>query len=148
MCFSFSVIFSILNIRQVLQCVFIFFSCFSELPWHISLPTLCVYHFPWFQFSQLILGPTLYISHFPGLWVFLAVFHVLQCVFLIFHDFQFSHHIPGPRVCISNFPRFWVFLAINSSPTVCISQFLLFQCSLPYFTSYSVHFSFFVFSVS
>ncbi|SFW06967.1 Uncharacterised protein [Chlamydia abortus] len=30
--------------------------------------------------------------------VFLAIFPVLNCVFLIFRDFQFSRHIPGPSV--------------------------------------------------
>jgi hypothetical protein len=68
--------------------------------------------------------------------VFIAIFHHLQCVFLIFDDFQFSCHIPGPTVFFSHFPwfsdfclfvfshilgptvynsyfpRFWVFLAI------------------------------------
>ena len=38
-----------------------------------------------------------------GKWVFLDIFHVLKCVFLIFRDFQFSCHIPGPSVGISHF---------------------------------------------
>jgi hypothetical protein len=50
------------------------------------------------------------ISHFPGFSVFLAVFQVLQCTFLIFHFFQcFFCHIPGPKVCVSHFPCFSVF---------------------------------------
>ena len=44
----------------------------------------------------------------PPFSVFLAIFHVLECVFLIFRDFQFSRHIPGPSVCISHFSRFLV----------------------------------------
>ena len=34
----------------------------------------------------------------PPFSVFLALFHVLKCVFLIFRDFQFSCHIPGPTL--------------------------------------------------
>ncbi|MCI9311689.1 MAG: zinc ribbon domain-containing protein, partial [Lawsonibacter sp.] len=36
--------------------------------------------------------------HMPRFSVFLAIFHVLKCIFLIFRDFQFSRHIPGPSV--------------------------------------------------
>ncbi|KRX32192.1 hypothetical protein T09_3020 [Trichinella sp. T9] len=35
---------------------------------------------------------------------FLAIFRVLQCEFLIFHDFQFSQHTPGPT-CFSPYSR-------------------------------------------
>ena len=38
--------------------------------------------------------------------VFLAIFQDLKCVFLIFRDFQFSRHIPGPTVCILIFHVF------------------------------------------
>ena len=63
---------------------------------------------------------------------FLAIFHVLQCTFFIFHvfqyfspysrsnsvfvlfsmSFQYSCHIPDPTVCISHFPLFSMSLAI------------------------------------
>ena len=44
--------------------------------------------------------------------VFIAIFQVLQCVFLIVHDFQFSCHIPCPIVCNSHFFNFSMLLAI------------------------------------
>jgi hypothetical protein len=37
--------------------------------------------------------------------VFLAIFHNLQCVFLILDVFQFSQHTPSPTMCISHFSR-------------------------------------------
>ena len=40
---------------------------------------------------------------------FLPIFHVLPYVFLIFLVFLNSRHIPGLSVCVSHFPRFSVF---------------------------------------
>ena len=54
----------------------------------------------------------------------LAILHVLQCAFLIFHDFQFSCHIPRPTVDISKFSTFFSFPRHISRPKVCISHFL------------------------
>ena len=86
--------------------------------------------------------------------MFLAIFPILQCVFLIFHEFQFSRHTSGSTVCISHFPPFWVFLTIFLilqclclifhfschilGPTVCVFIFLRIQCFLSYSRSYSV----------
>jgi hypothetical protein len=93
--------------------------------------------------------------------VFLAIFQVLRCVFLIFHDFQFPRHTLGPRVWNFHFPPFSVFLHIFQVISVCVSfymffsflaiililqcVFLFFQvllCFSPYFISYSVCFLF------
>ena len=46
--------------------------------------------------------------NFPPFSVFLTIFYVLNCVYLIFCELQFSRHIPGPTVCISHFSRFTV----------------------------------------
>jgi hypothetical protein len=62
------------------------------------------------------------ISQFSLFSAFLAIFHVLQCVFLIFHDFQFYRHIPASTVSSSHFSRFWIFLNIFHV-LVCVLQF-------------------------
>jgi hypothetical protein len=71
------------------------------------------------------------ISRFSHLTVFLAIFHLPQCVFLIFLDFKFSLLTPGPIVCISHFSHFSVFLIFRDfqfsrhipGPTVGISHY-------------------------
>ena len=64
--------------------------------------------------------------------VFLAIFHVLKCVFLIFRDFQVSRHITGPSVCISHFSCILV-ISSFSSRQVDVSHFPDFQfsCCIP-----------------
>jgi len=107
LCFSFSKFFNFLAIFQVLQCAFLIFSLFS-VPSHISHTTVCVSHFPLFWvFLPWSRSYSVHFSFSPFS-VFLALFHLLQCVFLIFYDFLFSCHIPDPTVCISNFSRFWM----------------------------------------
>jgi hypothetical protein len=78
--------------------------------------------------------------------VFLTIFQVLPCEFLIFFVGQFSCHNPGPTLFISHFLRFSVFLAIfqlihclclifhvfqfshhNPGPTVYVSPFSCFS---------------------
>ena len=59
--------------------------------------------------------------NFPPFSVFLAIFHVLKCVFLIFRDFQFSRHIPGRTVCISHFSRFAVISSFFKLSRGCFS---------------------------
>jgi hypothetical protein len=61
--------------------------------------------------------------------VFLAIFQVLQFVFLIFYDFQFSCHTPGPTECISHISPVRVYLAIYRSHSVFVS-FSTFFCFL------------------
>ena len=71
------------------------------------------------------------VSHFACLSVSLDIFHILKCVFLIFHDFQISYHIPDPNV---------------GSDTVYVSHFPLFSVFFfNYSRSYNVHFSFLTF---
>ena len=65
------------------------------------------------------------ISHFSTFFSFLAIFQVLQCVYLIFHDFQ----------CFLPYSRSYQLI-------FSISELSFF---LTYSRSYSVHFSFFTF---
>ena len=119
-CVSFSTFFSFVPIIQVPQCSFLIFhvfQCFST-----NSRYYCVIFSFFFQVYRHIPGPTVCSSHFPPFSVFLAIFQVIQCLCLIFHDFQFSRHIPGLPVCYSHF--------------------LLFQCFLKYFTTYSMCFTF------
>ena len=83
------------------------YSTFFSFPRHISRPKVCISHFPWFQFSRHITGPSVGISHFSRYFVissffksssgcfsfsmifrFLAIFHVLQWIFLNFTPFK------------------------------------------------------------
>ena len=143
--FHFSKFFSFFIIFQGLRCSFLIihnFQCFS--PYSRS-NSVFVSFYSFFSFLAIIL----ILSHFSRFWVFLAIFHVLQCLFFIFITFPFSRRIPGPTVCISYFPAFSVFLAIIQVLHCVFLFFHVFQCYLPYFTSYSVHFSFStLFSVS
>ena len=84
----------------------------------------------------------MYVPHFPWFSVSVPYSRAYSVYFSFSTFFSLSSHIPGQTVFVSHFPSFWLFLAINSSPTVCISQFLRFQCSSPYFTSYCLCFSF------
>jgi len=80
----------LLAIFRVLQCAFSFSTFYSVL--------FCFFSWFYFLFVFLFLflffffchfsGPTVCISHFPGFSVFLAIFQVLNCPFLISHDFQ------------------------------------------------------------
>ena len=120
-------IFNFLAILHDLQCAFLIFHVFHCSSLYSDPTVLClVFHLfvssPYSWSFSLCFN----FSHFS---VFLAIFHVLQSVFLILHDFQFSFHTLGPTVCISHFSSFSVFL--------------------PYSRSYIMHFSFFkFFSVS
>ena len=106
------------------------FSRFFQYSQHIPGPTVCISHFPHlsgsttyftsysvfliyhdFSFLAYSRSFSVHFSFFTFL-VFLAIFHVLHCVFLILPAFQFSRHIPGSTVCISHFRPFSVFLAI------------------------------------
>ena len=95
-----------------------------------------------FQFSCNTPGHTVGITQFSPFSVFLAIIHVLPCLFLIFYDFNLSCHTPVPRVCISHFPLFFSFLFIIQVLQCVCFIFHIFQCFSPYFTSYSVFFSF------
>ena len=144
-CRSYSVCFTLFHVFQ--------FSC------HIPvLPFSTFYSVFWH-----ILGPRLWISHFPRFSVFIAIFQVLQCVFLIPPPlFSVSCHIPGPTMCFSHFSHLSFFLPHSASYSVCFSfftfsvflaifqvlswEFLIFLFRFPglspYSRSYSMHFSF------
>jgi hypothetical protein len=94
------------------------FSTYLSVSRHIAGARVCVSHFLDFQFSchtpvpTFSTFPTVFMSNFSIFLVFLAIYHVLQCVFLILSDFQLSRLTPGPTVCISHFPLSWVFFAV------------------------------------
>ena len=67
------------------------------------------------------------ISKFSAFSLFLAIFHVLNCVFFIFRDFQFSRHIPGPRVCISHISRFSLISSFFKYSSGCFSFSMIFS---------------------
>jgi hypothetical protein len=94
----FSGIFSIIHI---LPCVFLVF-LYCQFSYHISGPTLWVSHFLFGDFIRHIPGSTVGISHFSRFSLFLAIFQVIQCFWLIFNVFKFSCHNPVPTVCISH----------------------------------------------
>jgi hypothetical protein len=84
------------------------------------------------------------VFHFPPFAVFLPIFQVLLCAFLIFHLFSVSRLIPASTMCVSHFPPFSevFFFCIILGTTMCISHFHFPHCFSPYFQSYSVCFSF------
>ena len=118
--------FILMAIIRVLQCVFLFFHVFHCFSTYSRSYSLYLSFCKFFNVSSDIPGQTVFVSHFLPFSVFLpysrsysvhftfstffsflAIFQVLQCVFLIFHDFQFSRHSPGPTVLfISHFLRF------------------------------------------
>ena len=154
-------IFFFLAVLHVLECAFLIFyvfECFS--PYSIS-NSVCVLfstfwrfltiftsysvHFSLFTFftvSSHIRGPTMMISHFPRISVFLAIFQVIVFVshFPLFFFFSFPAfinflecafiHIPSQIVFMSYFPRFSVFSPYSRSYSVCVS-FSMFFSFLP-----------------
>jgi putative Ca2+/H+ antiporter (TMEM165/GDT1 family) len=73
---------------------------------------------------------TVCVSQFPCFSAFLAIYHVLQCAFIIFHLFQWFW--PNPMfysVCFSFLIFFSVSCHIPCS-TVCVSHFLCFSAYL------------------
>ena len=97
----------------------VFSPCSRSYIVHFSFSTF-------FTVSRHIPGLTLSFSHFPSFSEFLALFHVIQYSFLIFHIFQ-------------------CFLPYSRSSSVCVSYFSRFSSFLHYSKSYSVHFSFSMF---
>ena len=152
--FSFSSFVRFLAIFQVQQCVCLIFHVFDFLAlFQVLSCALFIFHI--FQFSGHIPGPTVCVSHFARLKVFLAIFWVLEFAFLSFHFFlcfspysrsysvcfsfctffSVSRHIPGPK-CV-----FLIFLVGQFShhtqgPIVCISRFPRFWVFLAIFQDY------------
>ena len=154
-----STFFCFLAILQVLQCAYFIVQVFDCFPAYSSSKSFVAHFLPISVFFLYYRSYSVPFSFLPFS-VFLAIFHLLQCVFLISWFTIFFAIFQVLQFCISNFPRFSLFLAIiqvlqcfplifhvfnfspQSDPTFCISHFLLFQCFMPYFMSYSVHFSF------
>jgi len=120
------------------------FSTFFSVSRYISCLTMCLFHFPCFSvFLTYSRFYSVYFSFFTFL-MFPAIFHVLECMFLFFHDFQVSIHTPGHTVSISHISSSSVFLAIFQVKLF-LSYFLRFSIVMPYSMSYNVHFSFSMF---
>ena len=94
--------------------------------------------------SHIIPGPTVYISRFSRFTVFLDIFQVLPCDFLIFLGGQFSCHIPYPTVFVFHFPPISVFLAIFR---ILSCEFLIFSFSSFINIFHILHFLCFIFHV-
>ena len=181
--FHFSKFFCVLAIFQVLKWAFLIFhifQCFSPFSRSYSVcvsfcmfihvtcnipgPIVCVFHFLWFSVFSPYPRSTVWLYLFSGFSGFPDIFHILQCVFLIFPwfsvfspyswsysvHFLFStflsvfHPTPGPTMFMSHFHVFSVFFffAIILVLECVFLLFQLFQFSTQYFTSYSVCFSF------
>jgi hypothetical protein len=143
MCFSYSMIFSILSILQVLQfsfLIFLVFQCFFSIVHVLQCVLLILMIFS-----------------------FLAILKVLECAFFVFHLFEyFLPYSRSNSACVT-FSTFISFLPIFqvlqcfsffmffsvachiSCPTVRVSHFPRFPVLLPYSMSYTVHFLFFTF---
>jgi len=124
----FSVFIAIFQVLQFLCFIFDDFHFFS----YIRRPTECFSHFAILMYFSRYSRSYHMSFSFSLLVSFLAIFQVLQCVFLIFHFFQcfspyfafycvcvsfstfiqFSRHNTGPTLSISHFSHFWVFLAM------------------------------------
>jgi hypothetical protein len=86
------------------------------------------------------------ISNFPSFSVFLAIFHVLKCVFLFFGDFQFPSHIPGLQYAFLIFHVFHYFSTYSRSNSFfsLIFQIVHFSRHIPGTTVYISYFSHFL----
>ena len=115
--------------------------------------------FTFFTVSRHIPGPVLGVSHFARCSVFLGIFQVQSCEFLIFLVGQYSCHILVPMCtfiifhvfqCFSPKSRFYsvyfsffMFFTVSRhipGPTVCVSQFSCFSVFLALFHVLSCEF--------
>ena len=127
MVFSFSSFVIFVDIFKVLECVLLIFHIF-EFSHHISGPTVYISHFSRFSvfLAVFLVLPGIFLNFL--LCQFLAIFHFLQCTFVIFHIFQlFSPYSTSYSVCFS-FSTFFSFFRQNPGPTVCISHISHFHC--------------------
>ena len=102
---------SFLRKIQVLRCAFLIFRVFS-ISCHNPGPKVFISHFPRFSVFCTYPGHRACFFLFSCFSILPAMFHVIQCLCLIFHLFQVSCHIPSPTVYISHIQRLSVFLAI------------------------------------
>ena len=141
-CFSFSMIFSVLAILQFLQCVFLIFQlfhCFS--PYSRSYSVFLSFCTFFFSVSCPIFCPTMWFPHFPGFFSFLAINHVIQCLYSFFTFFSFLDIIQVLQ-CVFPFFTFFTAFCHIPGPTLCVSNFPWFAVFSPYSRSYCVNFSF------
>jgi hypothetical protein len=159
LCFSIFMILRFLDIIQALQCAFLIFHIFFQFSRHIPglqcaflifqvfqsfspysrsysvCPILNV-----FQFSRDNPCPVVCISHFS---IFLAVFQVLQFVFLISHDFEGVFFILQVLQCAFLICHvIECFLPYSRSNSICVSFFTFFSVShhIPSHTVFEFHF--------
>ena len=130
----------LLTIFQVIQCLCFVFHVF-QFSCHIPGKRVFLFHFPRFSFiSPYSRSDSVFVT-FSTFCIFIAIYQVRQCAFLIFHVFQcflpysryyhvsfsfllfysVSHHIPDLIVFWSHFPHF-SFFGHNPGATVCISH--------------------------
>ena len=155
-CVSFSTFFSFLAILHVLQCaflIFLVFECFSpysrsysvhfsfstffSISRYIEVPKMVIPHYSHFSmFFAIFTSYSMCFSISIFFFTFLTIFQVLQCHFSFSTFLSFSRHITGQKVFVESF------LAIIHVLKSVFLIFHVFQCFSPYFTSYSVCFSF------
>ena len=118
-------------IFQVLPCailIFHLFQCFS--PYSRS-KSVCVSFSTFFQFSRHIPSPTLCISQFLCISVFLTLFQILKCPFLIFHVLQYFSPYSRSYIELFSFSKFFSFSRHISVHTVFVYHFLRFSVLSP-----------------
>ena len=119
------------------------FSTFYSVFWHILGPRLWISHFPRFSvFITIFQVLQCVFLILPPFSVFLAIYQVLPCAFLIFLICHFSCHIQDPTVCVSHFSHFQSFSPYSRSYLGSFSFSFRFPGLSPYSRSYSMHFSF------
>ena len=85
--------------------------------------------------------PTVCVSHFSHFSVFLTIFQLLTCEFLIYFV-SFFRNNPVPIVCVSHFPCFSVFSTCSRSYSVYFFHFSRFSVFLGIFQVLSHEFLF------
>ena len=120
---TFSTLFSVSLHIQVKQYLFLIFHVFNFLAIIQVKHCLClIFHV--FQFPRHILGQTVFLSHFLPSSIFLAIFQVLLCEFLIvFHFPVFSPYSGSHNVPFS----FFTFFSISSHIHILQCVFLIFH---------------------
>jgi hypothetical protein len=114
------------SIFQVIQCLYLIFHVF-QVSCHSTVPTMYFsylkfpMYFKYLKFSLFCIycmSHSVCFSFHTFFSVFLAIFHVLLCEFLLFLVCQFSRHIPGPIVCISQYVTYSTVFCHISCPTM------------------------------
>ena len=102
--FKYSTFFVFLAIFHVLKCVFLIF-CDFQFSRHILGPSVGISHFSRFLVISSFFNSSRRCFSFSMIFIFLAIFHVLQWTFLNFPPFcSFPRHFSRPKVCISHSP--------------------------------------------